>query len=252
MSGGLVRALGIADREVVTIVGGGGKTTTLYRLGRDLHTRGAAVVLSTTTHIFAPAPTADLELVVEPDSTRSLTAVRTALKRGRLPVVGTELKPDGRLGGITPEAADHLAHQPDLAYLVIEADGSAHKPFKAPLEHEPVVPSSTTLLLAVIGVDALGMPLDVEHIHRPQRVAELSGALLGQPLSAESIARVLVHPLGPLRDAPPGARVLVLLNKADTPERRAAAACIAQALRAAGSPPIVIGAVAQHTGSFSA
>lgn len=242
--GPLGRAFGVGEREVVTIVGGGGKTTTMFRLARELHAEGAGVVVTTTTHIFAPAPAADLETVVEADAERGLTEARSALTRGHIPVVGTELKPDGRLGGIAPEVADTLAQQSDLTHLVIEADGSAHKPFKAPLEYEPVVPRSTSLLIAVVGVDALGMPLDADHIHRPQRVAELSGAVLGEPLTAAAIARVLVHPLGPLRDTPTGARALVLLNKADTPERRAAATKIADALRACDGPPVVIGAVA--------
>lgn len=243
----LAQAFGIGEREVVTIVGGGGKTTTLFRLGRELRNAGAGVVLTTTTHIFAPGPAADLETVVEPDPTESLVKIRGALGRGHLPVIGTELKPDGRLGGITSEVADYFAQQPDLAYVIIEADGSADKPFKAPLEYEPVVPSSTTLLVAVVGVDALGMPLDAQHIHRPERVADLSGAELNQPLGAEAIANVLVHPLGPLRDAPRGAHVLVLLNKADTPERLAAARAIASALRVASGPPVLIGAVAAET-----
>jgi molybdenum cofactor cytidylyltransferase len=128
--------------------------------------------------------------------------------------------------------------------VLVEGDGSAHKPFKAPLEHEPVVPPSTTLLIAVVGTDALGQPLDAEHIHRPQRVAELSGAILGEPLTAEAIASVLVHPLGPLRDAPRTARTLVLLNKADTPERIAAADEIARAVRDHAGPATLVGAVA--------
>src|SRR5262249_5187556 len=146
--------------------------------------------------------------------------------------------------GIPSEVVDHFATQADFRYVLVEADGSAHKPFKAPLEYEPVVPSSTTLLIAVVGVDALGQPLDAEHIHRPQRVAELSGAILGEPLTAEAIASVLVHRLGPLRDAPHGARTLVLLNKADSPERVAAAREIARAVRAHDGPATLIGAVA--------
>jgi probable selenium-dependent hydroxylase accessory protein YqeC len=88
------------------------------------------------------------------------------------------------------------------------------------------------------------MPLDAEHIHRPQRVAELGGAVLDEALSAEAIARVLVHPSGPLRDAPPKARVLILLNKADAPERCRAAEAIAAAVREQNGPPTLIGAVA--------
>jgi probable selenium-dependent hydroxylase accessory protein YqeC len=86
--------------------------------------------------------------------------------------------------------------------------------------------------------------LQAEHIHRPERVAELSGAVLGQPVTAETIAAVLLHRLGPLRDAPAAARTLILVNKADTPERSAAARTIAAALQVRNGPRVFIGAVA--------
>jgi molybdenum cofactor cytidylyltransferase len=240
----LVNALGLGDREVVVLVGGGGKTTTLFRLGRELLSSRAGVVVTTTTHIFAPGAQPDLETIFLTEWDRGVADCRAARERGHLPVLGTHVTPERRLAGVPPEVVDHLSAQAEVRYVVVEADGSAHKPFKAPLDYEPVVPSSTTLLIAVVGVDALGQPLDAEHIHRPQRVAELSGASLGAPLTAETIASVLVHRLGPLRDAPQAARTLVLLNKADTPERLAAAHEIARAVRAHDGPATLIGAVA--------
>jgi molybdenum cofactor cytidylyltransferase len=242
----VARALGLGSREVVTLVGGGGKTTTLYRLSRELHQSAdhPGVVATTTTHILAPPADPDLETITELEPDLAVASCRAALARHRLPVLGTRLMPDGRLAGVSAETVDCLNAQADIDYVVVEADGSARKPFKAPLEYEPVVPTSTTLLVAVVGVDALGLPLDSEYIHRPQRVAELSGAALGQPLSAESIARVLLHAAGPLRDMPPHARALILLNKADSPLRRKAAEEIAEAIRQRGGPPTLIGAVA--------
>jgi molybdenum cofactor cytidylyltransferase len=240
----LVNALGLGEREVVVLVGGGGKTTTLFRLGRELLSTGAGVVVTTTTHIFAPRPEPDLETIFLTERDQGVDECRAARERGHLPVLGTRVTPERRLAGVPPEIVNHYAALGEFSYMVVEADGSAHKPFKAPLEYEPVVPSSTTLLIAVVGVDALGQPLDADHIHRPQRVAELSGASLGEPLTAESIARVLVHRLGPLRDAPAAARTLVLLNKADTPDRIAAAHRIAEAVRAHDGPATLIGAVA--------
>jgi probable selenium-dependent hydroxylase accessory protein YqeC len=216
----------------------------MYRLGRELRELGRSVVVTTTTHIFAPGPEPDLEMIFRSAQGNAVAECCAVLARQHLPVLGTQVTPDGKLAGVPPEVVDQLAAHADLTHIVVEADGSAHKPFKAPLEYEPVVPSSTTLLIAVVGVDALGQALDAQHIHRPGRVAELSGSLLGEPLSAEAIARVLVHRLGPLRDAPPGARTLVLLNKADTLERLAAAHEIARAIRAADGPETLIGAVA--------
>src|SRR5437762_2844062 len=146
MTGPLSAAFGLGPRDVITIVGGGGKTTTLYRLGRELRGR-SGVVITTTTHIMIPPPEPDLETVVEAEAESAPAACRGALARGHLPVLGTRFTPEGRLGGVAPEVVDLCAAEADLAYVVVEADGSAHKPFKAPLAHEPVVPHSTTLLL---------------------------------------------------------------------------------------------------------
>jgi probable selenium-dependent hydroxylase accessory protein YqeC len=183
-------------------------------------------------------------MVVENDPATALDRCSAALSAGRIPVLGTRVTPDGRLAGVAPELVDTCAAHPAFNHVVVEADGAANKPFKAPQAYEPVVPASTTLLVAVVGADALGLPLDAEHIHRPQRVAELSGAVLGEPVSADTIASVLLHPAGPLRAAPAGARCLILVNKADSPARCAAAQAIATAIQARHGPRVLIGAVA--------
>jgi probable selenium-dependent hydroxylase accessory protein YqeC len=240
----LADAFGIGPREVVTIVGSGGKTTTLYRLARELQQRDGRVVITTTTHIMAPDREPDLVTIAEIEPDLALARCAAALAEGRIAVLGTRLTPDGRLAGVAPDVVDACARRADVNHVVVEADGAGRKTFKAPLAYEPVVPASTTLLVAVVGADALGLPLQAEHIHRPERVAELSGAVLGQPVTAETIAAVLLHRLGPLRDAPAAARTLILVNKADTPERSAAARTIAAALQVRNGPRVFIGAVA--------
>ena len=247
MSFPVAAAFGIGPREVVTLVGGGGKTTTMYRLARELMQRDGGVIVTTTTNILPPDRQRDLQLIVEEVPDRALARCLAALAERHIPVLGTRLRPDGRLAGIPADLVDALAAHHGVNHVVVEADGAATKPFKAPLPHEPVVPASTTLLVAVVGADALGLPLEAEHVHRPQRVAQLSGAPLGAPVTAETIASVLLHGEGPLRDAPPGARCLVLVNKADTPERYAAAQRIAAAVQAGNGPRVVIGAVASDS-----
>src|SRR5579871_2577738 len=145
MSTPLANALRLGAREVVVLVGGGGKTTTLFRLGRELLSTGAGVVVTTTTHIFDPGQQTDLETIFLNERDQSIAECRTALARGHLPVLGTRITPERRLAGVPTDVVDHYASQAEFSYVVVEADGSAHKPFKAPLEHEPVVPASTTL-----------------------------------------------------------------------------------------------------------
>jgi molybdenum cofactor cytidylyltransferase len=92
------------------------------------------------------------------------------------------------------------------------------RPFKAPADHEPVVPECTSLLVPMVGVDALGQPLTDELVHRAGRVAGLAGVDLGVTVTPEIIAAVVAHPQGGLKGSPPGARNLPLINKVESAE----------------------------------
>ncbi len=139
-------------------------------------------------------------------------------------VVGPTDPATKRAGGVSLELFSALrAWFPD-ACIVNEADGSRTRPFKAPAAHEPVIPSETTLVVPLVGADVFGMPLDDDHVHRPELVAALSGAPPGAPVTPEVVARVLAHPEGGRKGVPPGARVVVLINKVETPHRSRAGA----------------------------
>jgi len=49
----LTEALGIEVDDVVALVGGGGKTTTMFRLAREIVEKGEHALTTTTTRIFA-------------------------------------------------------------------------------------------------------------------------------------------------------------------------------------------------------
>jgi probable selenium-dependent hydroxylase accessory protein YqeC len=121
----------------------------------------------------------------------------------------------------------------------VEADGSARKPFKAPAAHEPVIPVATTLVVAVVGADAFGRPLSAEVAHRPELVAEQAGIRLGDPLTPEAVARVLLGPAN-LRGKPAGARLAALITGARTPVLRDAAERLARLLRDGGASPVIL------------
>ena len=138
-------------------------------------------------------------------------------------VVGPIESTTGRAAGISPELVSRLRAWCPGACLILEADGSRRLPFKAPADHEPVIPPETTVVVPVVGADVFGQPLDSEHVHRPELVSALSGAPLGAPITPEIVASVLAHPDGGRKGVPAGARVVVLINKVETlPDRKPA------------------------------
>lgn len=238
----LSEALGIGDREIVAFVGAGGKTVAMFHLGRELRAAGARPVLTTTTKILVPAESPDQDVVVESDPAALIAAVERALARGRIPVAAVATTADGKLAGVRPERVDDLAAAAGATHVLVEADGAARKPFKAPNDDEPVIPRATTLVVAVVGIDALGRPVS-EAAHRPERVTALTGLGPANVLDARSIARVMLAERGVMKGAPAGARTVVLVNKADDAARLRDARSLARELMAQGAQRVVVAAL---------
>jgi probable selenium-dependent hydroxylase accessory protein YqeC len=223
-------AFDLGPSEHIALVGGGGKTTTLWSLARELSDAGPTIVTTTTK---AGAPPADVPLVdwEAPLPDRSLhELVAAAFARSPLIAVGAGVR-EGRLRAVSPEIADELFFRCGARHVVNEADGARMKPFKAPAEHEPVLASTTTLLVVVIGLDALGAPIEEEHLHRPERIAALSGAPMGAALRPEHVAAIVREYETRCADVDEEARFAVLINKVDSgpedPRVRALAAVLA-------------------------
>ncbi len=162
---------------VTAVIGGGGKTSLLRTLGEELSSRGASVILTTSTHI---GPFPGIPCLTEPEE------LQAALERHSLICTGT-LLPEGKLRcpGISFEALAHLAD-----YVIVEADGSKMLPLKAHLSHEPVIPACANQTICVVGLSGLNHPI-FQVAHRCDRFAQLAGVAAASPASADAIARVL-------------------------------------------------------------
>ncbi|RMF03482.1 MAG: putative selenium-dependent hydroxylase accessory protein YqeC [Chloroflexi bacterium] len=231
----LAQALRLHPGDVAAFVGGGGKSTAMFRLAREL-SASMRVLATTTTRIFA-VQISQSPAHVTADPARppaNLTAqLDTALRRhGQVLLTGPVDPAQGKAFGVPPEQVDQLAASGQFDVILVEADGSRMRPFKAPAQHEPVIPATTTLVVPVAGLDVLGQPLNAQTVHRPQRVARLAGLPLDAPITAGVVATVLAHPDGGLKNVPPSARVAALLNKAETEARQSAGQTIAAQLLA--------------------
>lgn len=243
----LSEALDVVKGDVISLVGAGGKTTAMYRLGCELAGRGWRVITTTTTMIHPPLSDQSQELIVEDRADRALRRVGEALQlKNSITLASQRLSAENKLRGIEPEWVRSLRSLADV--VIIEADGARGLPLKAPAAHEPVVPTETTLFIPVCGITALGRQLTAHAVHRPELVARLTGLACGELVTDEAIVRLLLHPLGGLKGAPAQARVQPLLNQVSNAESLAAARRIAARVKADPSVDrVLIGAVATES-----
>ena len=211
----LSEALGVEAREVISLVGAGGKTTLMFRLGKELSLDGKKVVTTTTTKILEPSSGETDCLFVDSDEERIKDFLRDRLGQYHHITIARERLESGKLKGVSPSLVDELCRSKGFDAVIIEADGAAGRPVKAPREHEPVIPTSTTLVVAVLGVDGLEMKLNEENVFQPERVSKITGVPLGEKLTDEAMAILMTHPEGILKGAPSSARVAAFLNKVD-------------------------------------
>ncbi|TKJ29851.1 MAG: molybdenum cofactor cytidylyltransferase [Chloroflexi bacterium B3_Chlor] len=208
----LSKAIGIGRGDVVALVGAGGKSTAMFRLAGELTSDGWKVITTTTTMVRRDQRSE--HTILEPDGKTLLEKARASLRERSHITVASELREaEGKLAGVDPLLVDDLVALPEVDAVIVEADGAKGRSLKAPAAHEPVMPASTTILVPVAAVDAVAKPLDEKAVYRPKMVAGLADLELGQPITPQTIASVLVHPEGGMKNVPPQARVIPLINK---------------------------------------
>lgn len=223
----LRQALGIARGEMVAFIGAGGKTSALLRLGAELAAEGWRVVGTTTTRVAAA------ELALAPGALAIGDSLRPAAVSRALTQYGFVFLYRRVIGdkaiGLSVEMVNALADAVDSDVTLIEADGARRMPFKAPYGHEPVIPADVSLVVPVAGLDALGQPLDNQHIYNAEAMIAQFGYPPGERVKAPWIASVLRDAELGLKGAPDTARVVALINKVPaTGYRRGRARLIAQ------------------------
>lgn len=207
-------AFSLREKEVVALVGGGGKTTLLFALGEELSRPGERVLLTTTTRIWAPPPSGSFSRVCSADLREIIKLVSE--DRGRAPcvLIAREKERTGKLRGVSPDWVEELARLPGVSRVIVEADGAAGRPLKAPREGEPVFPRNTSLVIPVVGIDALGAPLDEDHVFRSPLAARLLGVEIGTEVTPAMAADLLAEAAG---KRPSLSRVIPFINKLDIP-----------------------------------
>ena len=164
--------LGLADSQIITFIGGGGKTSLMNTLGKEFASHGYPTLLTTTTHIMKPDFLSD-ESYIENEDLGQLANIFTNLKKNTLPlaalgipekVVNSNIKwrsPSSDFCEKIAEFSKKFSTKNPYKFLKIlcEGDGSKRLPIKLPKDGEPVFFPKTDTVIGVIGLSCLGKPI---------------------------------------------------------------------------------------------
>lgn len=190
-------------RHVVSLVGGGGKSTLLEYLAENAAAHGMRAVIMTTTRMACPAHVC-----------KTMEDCRTRWAQGEYAACG-ERTENGKFRAPDDTLLGELLEEADM--ILVEADGAHMRACKAPAEYEPVILPQSDIVIGVMGVEVLGGGIG-QVCHRPQHVCALLGCEGDHCLTASDMAEILLSEKGTRKNV--GARdFYVVLNKCDDEAR---------------------------------
>jgi len=216
-------ALDLKERAFISLVGAGGKSTLFKGLAQELSKQKKKIILTTTTHMFTwqLAPFIKKGNLIEFNDEKimedNIKKYFYQNKNREIVLVHHRIKEkEGeKISGPEPLYLDKWWEDKLADYFLVEADGAAGRPVKAPASHEPVIPLSTTDLVGVIGIDALSLSLQEENVFRSQIFSQLTGLNLGEKVGIEALAFLICHSQGLFKGVPPGCRRHLFINKVE-------------------------------------
>lgn len=186
------------EAKLISVIGGGGKTTLVNFLVNQFSKIGPTLLTSTTA-MFRPSGM--------PVDFGVITSVGNPI------ALFLEQIREDKLKGIPPEEVDALKQQGRFSSVIVEADGSKGLPLKSYEAHEPPIPSLSDVVFLVIGLDGFYQPIE-NVVHRPDVYRRLSEAA-EDVVTVENYLKHFLHPEGSLKNCP-DVPIVVVLNRVDT------------------------------------
>lgn len=205
----LIDALNINfDKDkIITVVGAGGKTSTIYKLSEEISNLDKKVIVTTTTHMkfdkdfIVVKKEEDLNLVKE--SLMKNNVIKIAKKESEYKVCSMDID-------LIKKAI------PMADFVLIEGDGSKNLPLKAPRKNEPVIIEDTNLVIGLIGFDCLNKKIK-DVCHRPELVSKLLKKNLDEIVEYEDLIKIAKSKNGLSKNV--NCKYKVIINKVDDKEK---------------------------------
>lgn len=205
--------INLKERELLSFIGAGGKTTTIFKLAKELKNLEKKVLVTTSTAIFYPEKDEFDKIIVS--SSNDIIKTLRSINRGTITVIGREISSENKLLGLRKETIDNIYNIDIFDYILVEADGSKRKSIKSPADHEPVIPSRTDKTVGVIGIDSIEKKINEENVHRLEEFCRVVNCKPGDTIDEEKIYRLIKNQKGLFKGSPLKSKKYVLLNKVD-------------------------------------
>lgn len=198
----LAKLMAIDDKDVISLVGAGGKTRAMFFLSKRLQRK--KILISTTTKIYLP-PKEHYNFYGI--GSLAIDLLNQNREKGIYLAAEKIDSQENKLIGFDANTLAAISSNYDVSF--IESDGAKKKLLKGWHENEPVIIKNTTKTMGIINFKLLGMPVNAANIHRVSAYTGLTGAKLNQIISLEQLKTLVLHQRGLFKNSQ-GERILYI------------------------------------------
>lgn len=204
----LINFLDIVPKDIISIVGAGGKTSLLFALSKKMCDKNK-VLATTTTKIYVPSKNDFSNMVILNEVNNDYESI---YKGGKgIYVVGSHINSENKMIGLNKNQLDKLI--PYFNYTFIEADGSKGKSLKGWKYNEPIIYENTTKTIGILDIKAIGTKVNETNIHRIDKFIEITKSYMDKELQIKHLVNLILHKEGLFKYSR-GEKIL-LINKVE-------------------------------------
>lgn len=174
--------INITDKDIISIVGSGGKTSLMYRIARHLSDK--KVLLSTTTKI--KIPTSDLYDYIAFNEEEALK-VSNYDNKG-IYLLAHKINEE-KFKTLDDRCLNEIVGK--FNNVILEADGAKEKLIKGWNENEPVIFKDTTKTIGVVNLDTIGLLINEENVHRLDKFLDITKKKIGDNIDIECLVSLI-------------------------------------------------------------
>lgn len=200
----------------IACVGAGGKTSVMFWLAQQFKAMALRVFCTTTTHINQPTPSQCDTFILNDNAIVRLDLLKKHATAGQIICCASTCEPSlNKVKGLAPQEINTIKALGLFDVCLVEADGAQGLTIKAPAIHEPVIPSNTDVVMALVSAQSLLRPANPALIHRWESFAAITQCQEGVIIDETILCRLINHPNGMFKNAPKQAIRILVINALD-------------------------------------
>lgn len=189
----LIDTFKINNKDIITIIGAGGKTSLMFSASSLLR-NDYKVLVTTTTHIYIPDNNLyDKIIMLTHFENENYNNILQNNKNG-VYVIGSHIVNNSKIKGLTFDMLDKIT--PYFDVVIIEGDGSKEKSLKGWNDNEPVIYPKTTKTIGIVDISSIGIDINEENIHRVDKFLDIINDYSNNKVNIEHLEKLILNKNG--------------------------------------------------------